>query len=123
MELRHYFAIIWRRWPLVLALPLLVGALSAVAMLREPQRYGLTMRLMVSQTPLSGTADVTLPDFNSVGSWQASEYLLDDLPQVLSSELFARDVAALLAQQGYEVDAAVIQGALQGTVTHRSILR
>lgn len=122
MELRYYLAIVRRRWPLVIGLPLLVALLSGAAAFNQPQRYSLTARLLVTQTPLARVAtDADNPDLNSVGNWQASEYLLDDLPQVLSSAAFATDVSALLAAQGYTISPGTVQGAIVGTTTHRSL--
>lgn len=121
MELRHYLAILRRRWPIIVILPLLVALVSGATALTQPQRYGLTARLMVTQTPLATGEASPSPDLNSVGSWQASEYVLDDLPQVLSSALFAQDVSAALAQQGLEVSPATLQSAISGVTTHRTV--
>lgn len=121
MELRYYLGILRRRWPILLVLPLLVALISGASELMQPQRYGLTVRLMVTQTPLAAGDQIPSPDLNSVGSWQASEYVLDDIPQVLSSQLFAQDVSAALAQQGLSVDPATVQGAISGATTHRSV--
>jgi capsular polysaccharide biosynthesis protein len=105
----------------VLALPLLVAIFSAATELMRPARYGLTARLIVTQSPLATAGAAENPDSNSVGSWQASEFILDDLPQVLTSESFARDVSAQLAQQGYQVATPEVQGAISAATTHRSV--
>jgi len=95
--------------------------ISAAGELTRPTRYGLTARLLVTQTPLAQAGQAQNPDSNSVGSWQASEFILDDLPQVLTSALFAQDVSALLAQQGYQLPPGSIQGALGAATTHRAV--
>jgi len=121
MQLREYLSILRRFWPLIVALPLLVGGLSLLLALGRPERYQAAARLMVSVEPLdvAGTAD--LPDYNNNYSWLTSEYMLDDLPQVVASAAFAEDVRAAAAAEGYALDAAAIQGGLRAEVLHRSV--
>ncbi|NJO07593.1 MAG: hypothetical protein HC876_19910 [Chloroflexaceae bacterium] len=129
MQLKLYFAILHRFWWLVLGLPLLVGGISLLAELRQPVRYAATARVMVSQEPFAQLPENAPPvaegdlftDFNLSHSWLSSEYILDDMPQVVSSRMFADDVQALLTEQGYSIDAAVIYGSLHASVLHRAV--
>lgn len=125
MQLRYYLAILWRFWLLILALPLAVGLLSLALELQQPQRYGASARVMVTHEPLvqrSGTENVPLLDFNMQHSWLTSEFILDDLPQVVTSRLFAEDVQLLLASQGITVAPETIQAGLRADNVHRTVI-
>ena len=89
MQLRHYLAIIRRFWPLVALLPLLAGALTLGAALARPTRYTATARLVVTQALPAGADPATLRD-----QWDGTEFLIDDLPQIVGSERFAQDAGA-----------------------------
>lgn len=124
MQLRHYAMILRRFWLLIVALPLAVGLVSLAGELRQPQRYGTSARLIVTQQPLlepSNSPAATLPDFNMQHSWLSSEFILDDLPQIVTSRLFAEDVSALLAQQGATIAPEVVQSGLRADNIHRAV--
>lgn len=121
MQLRYYLAILRRFWVLVLVLPLLVGAISLAVELMQPQRYGATARLMITQSPHPQYRTVPFPDVNLNYSWASSEFIIDDLPQVVSSATFAQDVSALAVTQGYTIDPAVVQAGLSAETLHRSV--
>lgn len=120
MQLYAYFAIVKRFWPIVIGLPLVVGIISLFTALQEPQSYSASARLMLTQQPLL-TSQPTLPEFDLNHSWQSSEFILDDLPQVVTSRLFAEDVSALLASQGTPIEPGVIQGGLRADNLHRTV--
>ncbi len=122
MQFRELSAIVRRFWPLILLLPLLAGGLSLLIALRQPVRYQASARLMVSQTPLDAAGVAELPDYNNSYSWLVSEYILDDLPQVLNSLAFAEDVVQTLASEGYSVTPEVVRGSLRAEVLHRSVV-
>jgi capsular polysaccharide biosynthesis protein len=121
MQLRRYVGILRRFWLLLLLLPLLVGALSLALELREPPRYGVSTRLVVSQTPRLSEAEMPFADFNLNHSWLSSEFILDDIPLIVTSRTFAQDVSALLAAQGYEIAPAAAQAGLSASTLHRVV--
>lgn len=121
MQLRYYVAILRRFWVPILALPLFVGLLSLAIAVRQPEQYGATARLLVTQTPRLQNPASDFPDFNLQYSWSSSEFILDDLPQVIRSATFAGDVSAWAREQGYEIPPAAIQGGLSAETLHRSI--
>lgn len=121
MQLRAYSEILWRRWPIVLLLPLLVGGLSLALALRQPPRYQALVKLMVTRSLVDTAGAATLPDFNDSYSWNTTEFILDDLPQVIGSALYAEDVRAAVAANGYALDVGTIQGNLRAEVLHRSV--
>jgi len=124
MQLRSYAAILRRFWPLIVSLPLVVGVLSLGLRLAQPPRYGAVARIMVTQPYHAQQPGKTVPfaDVNITHSWESSEFVLDDLPQVVASRAFADDVSAWLAQQNYPVVSPfVIQGSLDAENFHRSV--
>jgi capsular polysaccharide biosynthesis protein len=121
MQLRAYIAILRRFWPLLLFLPLLTGGLSAVLALSRPPTYQAVTRLLVTQASLPGAADASLADLAAGATWASSEYILDDLPAVLTSSSFAADVLPQLAAAGHSLDLAAIRAGLQVEVSHRSV--
>lgn len=121
MQLRAYLRILRRFWPLILLLPLLAGGLSLAAEIGRPARYRASERLMISRSLIDTGRDASLPDFNDSYSWTTTEFILDDLPLVVSSAAFAQDVrAAAAAASGADLDAGAIQAGLSVEVLHRS---
>ncbi len=122
MQLREYFAILRRFWPVVVLLPLLAGGLSlALALGRQPA-YAASARLMVTFAPPAEAGASPVPALDENSAWLITEYILDDLPIVLSSSAFAADVGAAMAAEGHPADAAAIQSGLRAEVTHRSVV-
>lgn len=123
MELRHYYTILRRSWPLALGLPLLVAILTLGSSVILPPRYGLRVAMLVTQKPIAvNDPKVTLPDYNNFNSWAASEYIVDDLLQLVKQRRFADDIAAWIKQQqNATVDAGTIQSGLSADRTNRMI--
>lgn len=123
MQLRSYATILRRFWLLIAALPLAVLVLSLGVHLVQPPRYGAVARIMVTRTlhEEAPGAMSFLAEVNINYSWESSGFVLDDLPQVINSRIFAEDVSAWLAQQGHTVDPAVIQDGLDAEIFHRSV--
>lgn len=121
MQLRAYISILRRFWPLLLLLPLLTGGLSLLLTVSRPPTYQATARLLVTQAPLPGATDASLADLADGATWANSEYILDDLPAVLTSSSFAADVLPRLAAAGYSLDLAAIRAGLRVEVSHRSV--
>lgn len=110
MELREYWRIVWRRWWLIAAL---VGIVLVVSLLtyREPEPvFVATIRFAIG---IEGTEPVnaTSGDGRS-DAWLASEYLADDLSEVLKGGDFA-------AQISERVDFSVPAGTIFATREHR----
>jgi len=107
MELRLYLAILRRRWWLLIALPLLVAAISGVTEVRQPARYGTTVRLLITRGPIAGDNAAGLTD-------QGEDKTALDLPAIISGATFRGDLARELTRQGTPTDAAALAGALNG---------
>lgn len=115
MELYHYLSIVWRRWPIVLALPLLAGLFSLVAIFNRPPRYEVTARLLITRTDIlkAGVNEASLPVEDTVAY---------DLPSIINSELFMRDIADQLARRGHPIDLTVLQQSIEAKNKFRPVV-
>lgn len=103
MELRQYWRIIWRRWWLIAA-PLLAVLIISLITYRPPAPlYQATLRFAIGiagEEPVNIVAGEGRSD-----AWLASEYLADDLSQVLKGGDFATRISR---QVGFPVPAGTI---------------
>lgn len=117
MQLAEYWTIIRRHLWVVLLLPGVALIASSYLALRGPMAFCSTMKLAVSVTPITGYG----PNVNYDPQYYAvlvSEYLADDLTEVLRSQAFAQDVSAEL---GYSLSPATIANGARTKKTHRLI--
>jgi len=103
MELRQYWRIIWRRWWLIAVL-LAVVLIASLATYRSPApSYQATMRFAIG---IEGDEPVNaLSGEGRSDAWLASEYLADDLSEVLKGGDMAARVSDLV---GFAVPAGTI---------------
>lgn len=130
MELRDYFGVLRRRWPVLGAIFLLVFAVAVFFSLRGPRAYEATLRLAVSvgdaesavplanapAPPPRGAEAAPYTYYREYYLWLASEYLADDLSEIIQSEAFAKDLAATIHE---DVDPAAIRDVVRVRKTHR----
>ncbi len=119
MELRTYWKIITRRWWLPVGLALLVGLLT-LAMQRpwqpRPISYSASMRFNVGVQPERIPGVYTYDRYYTM---LTSEYLVDDLGEIVRSQAFATEVSRRLAAQGITVPAGAIGASTQPGKLHR----
>ena len=103
MELRQYWRIIWRRWWLIAGLVGLVLLVSLLTYRAPAPVYQATMRFAVG---IEGSEPVNAVSGDGRSdAWLASEYLADDLSEVLKGG----DFAARISQRvGFPVGAGTI---------------
>ena len=97
MELREYWAIIRRRWWLPVGLALLVGLITMVVQKpwrAAPANYSASMRFNVGIQPERIPGVYTYDRYYSM---LTSEYLVDDLGEIVRSQVFANEVSQRLA--------------------------
>jgi capsular polysaccharide biosynthesis protein len=103
MELRQYWRIIRRRWWLIASLLIIVLIVSLITYEEPAPAYRVTMRFAIGvegEEPVSALSGEGRSD-----AWLASEYLADDLSEVLKGG----DFAARISQQvGFDVPAGTI---------------
>ena len=114
MILRAYWRIVARRLWLVLSL--LAVLLLSYFLFRptESTCYTASMRLVIGLRPEAGVGHYYT--YDRYYTWLTAEYLLDDFAEVVKSEMFARDVAALA---GVDVRPGAIHGATSTGKLHR----
>ncbi len=103
MELRQYARIVWRRWWLIALLLALVLVVSLLTYRAPAPIYQASMRFAVGiegQEPVQAVSGEGRSD-----AWLASEYLADDLSEVLKGGDFA---ARISHEVGFPVPAGTI---------------
>ena len=103
MELRQYWGIVWRRWWLVAMILIIVLVVSLVTYRPPAAVYQATMRFAIGiegDEPVNATSGEGRSD-----AWLASEYLADDLSQVLRGGDFAGQISERV---GFGVPAGTI---------------
>lgn len=114
MELKAYARILWRWWWVILLVTVVAGVGSLVLRPQTPPSYTASLRFSVGLLPEDGGG--RFYTYDQYYTWLTSEYLADDLSEVVRSQLFAEDVSRRL---GNSVPAGVIQGATNPKKTHR----
>jgi capsular polysaccharide biosynthesis protein len=103
MELREYWNIVARRWWLVVLVVLGVAVVSAVTYHPPPEAYAASMRFAIG---IEGEEAVLAPSGEGRSdAWLASEYLADDLSEVLKGGTFAAHISESV---GFPVPAGTI---------------
>jgi capsular polysaccharide biosynthesis protein len=93
MELVRYWSVIRRRWWLTAGLLVVVGIVSLIARDWSPEpSYACTFRFSVGLAPVP--PDDAKYDYDPLGVWTASEYLMDDLASAVRGRAYAERVAA-----------------------------
>lgn len=116
MELRQYGRIVARRWWLIAAVLAVVLIVSALAYRPAPPTYRASMRFAVGiegQEPVHAVSGEGRSD-----AWLASEYLADDLAQVLRGGAFAAQISE---QVGFPVPAGAIMASREHRILSVSI--
>ncbi len=124
MELRRYWAIIWRyRW-LVLVLPFLVGLGSTALWIQQPNSYSTEMRAQLVLVPPQATAPGDYFRYDSYYNYLATEYAVDDLVEVVNGNRFADAVTDTLHTPAYNVaiDYKEVRGAFKARRIHRVLV-
>jgi capsular polysaccharide biosynthesis protein len=117
MELRQYWRIVYKRLWIVIALVAIVLVSSLVFRPRPPALYQTSMRFTVAVEPESRGGDYYA--YDRYYTWMASEYLVDELTEIVGSEAFARAVSEELANSGLEFPTGDLHGSLGADRKHR----
>lgn len=114
MELSQYLSVIKRRWWLIAGIAFVSLLAAALAAWRGPCAYQANMRMAVSVVPEPRRDNVY--GYDAYYPWLASEYLADDLSEIMRSQAFAQDVSAEL---GYAVGPGALANVVRTKKTHR----
>jgi capsular polysaccharide biosynthesis protein len=118
VELKYYFSILKRRWLPVVLVPLLVAVFVAVQVINAEPAYTASSELTVTRVP----QQVELEEFryNEYYLFLSSEFLVDDLVQVVSGNVFAEDVhRRILDEYGVDIPSGEVQAAISSERRHR----
>jgi len=118
MELREYWRIVRRRLWLVVGLALVVLVASLIARSPKPELFQVTSRFTVGLQPQPVTGEYYA--YDHYYAWLASEYLADDLAEVVAGAAFAGEVAAELGAQGI-LPSHPLAGAFSASTKHRTL--
>lgn len=117
MELRHYWQILWRR-KYLLGLVLAIGAAASLySYLTTLRVYTATAKVVIHQIP--SPVSTVYFDYDRYYNWLASEYLIDDMTQIVRGNVFLRDVAKQPWAQELGISADALAGAVAVERTHR----
>lgn len=116
MELRQYWHIVWQRIWIVLVLVVVTGAVSAATYQPPPATYQATMRFTIGIAPETRLS--TDYHYDYYYAWIASEYMADDLAQIVQGGAFAAAVQAQMAAAG-DPESPNPAGSISGSVQHR----
>jgi capsular polysaccharide biosynthesis protein len=119
LELSHYASVLRRRWWLIAAITLLSFGAAVLAAWRGPCAHTASMRMAVSVVPEPRREGTYGYDYYY--PWLASEYLADDLSELVRSQAFAEDVSVELGELGLRVDSATLVSAARTKKTHRML--
>lgn len=117
MELRQYWRIIRKRIWIVFALIAIVLVSSLILRSKRPALYQTSMRFTVAVTPEARSDDYYA--YDHYYTWMASEYFVDELTEIVSSEAFATAVSEELANTGLDLSAGALHGSMGAERKHR----
>ena len=118
MELREYWRIVCRRLWLIVGPVLVVLAASLITRSPAPVRFQATSRFTVGLQPEPTTGEYYA--YDHYYTWLASEYLVDDLAEVVGGVAFAAEVEAALRAQGAS-PFYPLAGAFSASTKHRTL--
>lgn len=116
MELKYYLNVLLRRWPVIVILPFIVAIVGGFQLANRTETYTAIARLSVIRSP-----DAPIPDefqFDEYYNYQASEFAIDDLVEVVRGNVFADGVANQLAESG---ESGPVRGLIGSSRQHRVI--
>lgn len=107
MELRAFWALLKRRWQVIIIPVVIVLAIGLVTYKAPGPLYNAGVRFIVGQEP---TESAELSDEQRLANWKASEYIVNTLADWVRGGQFAELVSQELAGQGIAVAPQAIVG-------------
>ena len=125
MELRRYWATLWRHRRIVLALPLLVLIISLLIWAIKPPSYQAELKVQLVLAPPQGATGGDYFHYDNYYNYLATEYAVDDIVEVLNGNVFANAVAATLRGPDFNISDVKdedIRGSFLARRTHRVLI-
>jgi capsular polysaccharide biosynthesis protein len=118
VELTYYLSIIRRRWLPIVAIPLIVTIVVIVQIIGSEPAYTASAQFAVTRVPQQ--IDIDEFRYNEYYLFLSSEFLVDDLVEVVTGNVFAQDVhQRILDEFGVDVPADQVQAAISSERQHR----
>lgn len=117
MELKSYLQVLWRRWPAVVILPLMVGGLAIYQDVNRVTHYSVNARVSVVRMP--DPRPVEDFRYDEYYNYLTSEFKIDDLVETVDGNVFAGAVAERLTAAGMPMEPGVVQQILSTERQHR----
>lgn len=118
MELTYYLAMLKRRWLPIVAVPAIVAIFVAIQVVSAEPSYSATAQLTVTRAPQQ--MEIEEFRYNEYYLFLSSEFLVDDLVQVVGGNVFADDVhQRILEEFGSDVPSGEIQMSIESERQHR----
>lgn len=118
MEIGHYLQVVRRRWWLVALTTLAALLVAGLLAYRGATAYRATVRVAVSVPVPPDCAEQRREYDCNYYAWLASEYLADDMSELVRSRSFAQDVSRILGE-GEDFDPRSISEVTRTRKTHR----
>jgi hypothetical protein len=109
MELRAYWAVVRRRWLLIVIPAIVVLIVGLATYSTPPTTYNAGIRFLVGQPPAELAAE---SDEERYYNWLASEYVVNALTDWVQGNQFGELVRQELAARGIEVPPGAVQAGL-----------
>lgn len=115
--MKWYLQVLWRRWPAIVALPLLVALLAVYQDTTRTEQFSAEARLSVVRMPDTAPAE----DFryDEYYNYLASEFKIDDLVETVRGNVFAGAVAERIQSAGMDISTSEVQSAISSERNHR----
>jgi capsular polysaccharide biosynthesis protein len=118
VELNYYLSILKRRWLPVVAIPVIVLIVVIVQIAGSEPAYTASAQLTVTRVPQQ--IDIDEFRYNEYYLFLSSEFLVDDLVEVVAGNVFAQDVhQRILNEFGVDVPADQVQASITSERQHR----
>lgn len=119
MELRAYLAVLLRRWPLIVILPLIVVLVGVYQDVTRTTNYTATARVSLIRSPDPPVqGDYTYDEYYN---YLASEFAVDDMVEIVGGSVFSESVAERLRVTGVEISGKEVKSALSPDRKHRIV--
>lgn len=119
MELRSYLAVLLRRWPLIVILPLIVVLVGVYQDATRTTNYTATARVSFIRSPDPPVeGDYT---FDEYYNYLASEFAVDDMVEIVGGSVFSEAVADRLRETGVDISGEEVKSAVSPDRKHRIV--
>jgi capsular polysaccharide biosynthesis protein len=100
MQVRRYWAVVRRRWPVVAVVVALAALIGGALLFLGPRQFTAEVRLLLNRVPNQAAGATTDFRYDDYYRFLATEYVLDDLVEQVAGNMFAIKVLERLQARG-----------------------